>query len=262
MYRPQHHHNQKKAKSTTISTLGQIATTTIGTAGIILGSQAVYVGLTTPRLPPPPKSGKEFEEDGLVIPALAKKGVRVVDVAQSSSTTSSIDNKTITTTTTTTTNALFQNHDEIRIIILGDSPVEGIGNKSHNEALGGQTAYSIMRTFRKPVRYWSLGKSGLTANGIQQEMIPIMNKIMKKYNNSSSSNNRRRRCGIDLVVISAGVNNVLWGHSYSTFRQELNGLLHSIYHDCKLSRNVPVIFIGLLDFEHMPFLPFPLSNIG
>lgn len=137
--------------------------------------------------------------------------------------------------------------NEVRVVLLGDSPVEGIGNETHAEALGGQTASALMRMFGKPVRYWSLGKSGLTAKGVEREMVPLMKKVLKRYR-------------IDLVVVSCGVNNVLWGQSATLFGKELNSLLDSM-ENCRLGYDVPVILIGLLDFSHMPFLPYPLSGV-
>jgi len=72
---------------------------------------------------------------------------------------------------------------EFRIALIGDSPVEGIGNKHHDTALSGETARAFAQKVvvgmkQKPhqhstnkgdcydsVRYWSYGKSGLTARG-------------------------------------------------------------------------------------------------
>jgi len=221
----------RKQRSTGFaSTLSRIATTTVSTVGVVLGAQAIYVGMTTPRLTPPPLCGKNFEKDGLV----------VSDFDDDSGCGDSDDSNYHHTH--------FQNQNEIRVILLGDSPVEGIGNDSHDVALGGQTAYAISRTLRKPVRYWSLGKSGLTAAGIEKEMVPLMKEISKEYN-------------IDLVVVSAGVNNILSGHTSTLFENELNSLLHSIQ-ECRLKKDVPIILLGLLDFSHMPFLPFPLSGFA
>lgn len=227
----------KKRRAGFASTLSRIGTTTVGAAGVILGTQAVYVGITTPRLAPPPRSGRNFERDGLIVSS-------AVNDNDSGTTRSSNDDDDDNNYHQT----YFQNQDEICVILLGDSPVEGIGNTSHGVALGGQTAHALSRTFGKPVRYWSLGKSGLTASGIEREMVPFMKEISKEYK-------------IDLVVVSAGVNNVLCCHSSILFENELNSLLHSIQ-ECRLKRNVPVIFLGLLDFSHMPFLPFPLSSVA
>lgn len=222
-------HNKKRRKAVNV-VAGSLAT-----ASLVVASQAIYVGLTTPRLKAPPKSCHDFDKDGLLVDV-----DEVLCMADNHSTPLNVSNHRQT----------FQNQDEIRVVLLGDSPVEGIGNETHDESMSGQTAHAIMRTFHKPVRYWSLGKSGLTAKEIQIEMVSLMkNNVLPKYK-------------IDLIVISCGVNNVLRGQSAKTFAKELDSLLDSI-DDCNdIDYNVPVIVLGLLDFSHLPFLPFPLSSVA
>mmetsp|Transcript_25394 Transcript_25394/g.32022 ORF Transcript_25394/g.32022 Transcript_25394/m.32022 type:complete len:322 (-) Transcript_25394:34-999(-) len=216
--------HRRRKKDVITGGVGNVATKAIGTASLVLATQALYVGLTTPRLKPPLNSGSNFEPNGLVIKFT--DGVRI----------------------DSNNNDSHLQSEEIRVILIGDSPVEGIGNETHRQAMGGQTAFALMNLFKKSVRYWSLGKSGLTAGGIQNEMVPLMRNISSRFK-------------IDLVVVSCGVNNVLSGHSASAFGCELDSLLDSI-NSCRFGSNVPIILLGLLDFSHMPFLPFPLCSVA
>jgi len=223
-------------------TLCNTASTAIGAAGAVLASEALYVVLTTPRLNPPPLSGTDFESDGILVVHCDNE--------------SNNDHNDIADNNHNTYNK------ELRVILLGDSPVEGIGNETHQEALAGQTAKAISDRYKQNVRFWSFGKSGLTAHGIEQEIVPLMKQIQMKFGR------------IDLVVLSCGVNNVLWGHSAVTFGKELESLLDSIEqspgHTTSMSNGslhssllVPdVIVMALLDFSYMPFLPYPLSSFA
>jgi hypothetical protein len=231
------YNNRRKQRSFT-ETASKIATKAVGTASVVLATQALYVKIKTPRLKPPPQSGHEFVEDGLLVELETESESEYdknISIGESKS------------------NCLGKNENSeddseiINVVLLGDSPVEGIGNETHDESLGGQTAKAIMRSFQKSVRYWSLGKSGLTAKGIEEEMLPLMKNVSKKHK-------------IDLIIVSCGVNNVLYGQSADTFGNELNSLL-DVIEDCRLRYSTPVILIGLIDFSHMPFLPFPLSHV-
>lgn len=184
-------------------------------AGLLIASQALFIAITTPRLPPPSNSGHDFDEDGLLLSH--EEGYEENDAK------------------------------EFRIVLIGDSPVEGIGNDSHDLALGGQTAKAFSKLLKRPVRYWSYGKSGLTARGVTDEMLPHLQRLSK-------------RMRIDAVVVSCGVNNVLEGiSSAASFGGELRELLCSIRLCCQAITKVLVL--ELIDFELLPFLPFPLSKL-
>lgn len=199
----------------------------VGAAGLVLASQAIYVARTTPRLPPPEgghNSGHDFPPDGLVIPYIHHD-----------------DNDDSTA----------QPQKEFRLVLLGDSPVEGVGNESHGAALGGRTAQALSERTKRPVRYWSYGKSGLTARGIRDEMVPHLQRLLQHG-------------GIDAVVICCGVNNVTSGHSADNFRTEAGELLNSVMGCCRSKSNTgttKIIVMELVDFAVMPFLPWPLSKV-
>lgn len=211
-------HSRRRKKPSLTSSVTQIGSNLLAAAGLIVTSQALYVAVTTPRLPPPENSGHDFEENGLTI----SYNDEVED---------------------------FQKGEdsEFRLLLLGDSPIEGIGNRTHEETLGGQTALAFSKLLGKQVRYWNYGKSGLTAEGIRKEMLPHLQRLTKRYR-------------IDAVVVSCGVNNVLFGSSPATFGKEVRDLLCSIRLFCKPSTKILVM--ELLDFALMPFIPYPLRQIA
>jgi lysophospholipase L1-like esterase len=208
-----------KQKRSIASSAVSIGSNVLGAAGLLLVSQALYIAITTPRLPSPDNSGHDFDEEGLIAYYKDEEGE-----ADSNA----------------------KNAPEFRLVLLGDSPVEGIGNDSHAEALGGQTALEFSKLLKRPVRYWSYGKTGLTAQGVKEEMLPHLKILSKK-------------CGVDAVVVSCGVNNTLGGYSPQTFGREVRELLCSIRLSCPATR---ILMMELLDFELLPFIPYPLSKIA
>lgn len=207
---------RKRDDSSIISTAGKIASASVAASGILLLSQALYIAYKTPRLPPPEYSGHDFHIDGLLVDKRCE--------------------------------ASDTNDEEFKLLLLGDSPVEGIGNDTHDVALGGRTAEEFSKALGQKVRYWSYGKSGLTASGIKDEMFPYLKKIISIHGH------------IDAVVISCGVNNVLIGQTAKTFGDEVMNLIESVQ-SCT-SMNTEIILMELLDFKWMPFIPYPLSKIA
>ncbi len=236
---------RRKERKSLISSSAQLAAGIIGAAGLVITGQALYVAATTLRLPPPKNSGHDFEQNGLIVEFEASEEASEASEASGASEDCYEEEEQ-------TGKILDHDHyDDDRqkrsfnLALVGDSPVEGIGNDEHHLALGGKTALAFSELLRKPVRYWSYGKSGLTAAGIRKEMVPLLRRSAKKYD-------------IDAVVLSCGVNNVLQGVSPDAFGGEVDELLDSVIECC--TPNTKIIMLALIDFAYLPFLPWPLSK--
>jgi len=229
-----HRRTTRQKRRSLVSTASHIASGAIGAASLVIAAQAVYVKLTTPRLLPPINAGHEFEEDGLLIRYTSAAASGTASDKKDGSSDNNVDSS------------------EFILVLVGDSPVEGIGLNDHFETLGGQTALAFSKLLRRSVRYWSYGKGGLTARGVEKEMVPLVQRLSKRYNATK----------IDAIVVMCGVNNVLSGHTSDRFGTEVRGLLDSLLCSisCGFSR-APIILIDLIDFALLPFLPFPLSKI-
>lgn len=210
----------------------------------VLALQLAWVVLRTPRLPPPPLSGEDFVRGGRVV------GAEDIDDDASEDDVG--------------TNG---GEGEFRLVLVGDSPVEGIGNLHHDDTLGGQTARAFAKLLCRQtkeydcVRYWCYGKSGLTARGIQEEMaVPFLHRVVDdvrlgagKHNQVSSDR------AVHAIIVLCGVNNVLDPVSTAeSFYSEVLSLLKSIRNHPGVERT-PLIVLGLPDFSKLPFLPWPLS---
>mmetsp|Transcript_8233 Transcript_8233/g.15391 ORF Transcript_8233/g.15391 Transcript_8233/m.15391 type:complete len:460 (+) Transcript_8233:74-1453(+) len=261
------------------------------TTSVVLALQLVWIVLKTPRLPPPPLSGVDFIREGRVMrddgnndnsasdddsdcdnydfigDVYPSEVLNVeVDTSQCNERTSESNQNNIT----------HWKRKEFRLVLVGDSPVEGIGNTHHDHALGGQTARAFAQLVCRQegydcVRYWSHGKSGLTARGIEEDMVPLLYRVLEDVRCSPNDNDATGKVGgttddepssepaIHAIVVVCGVNNVLDPMSTtSSFHSEVRSLLASIRRRNEL-KNTPLIVLGLPDFARLPFLPWPLS---
>ncbi|KAL9185054.1 hypothetical protein ACHAXT_002831 [Thalassiosira profunda] len=212
------------------------------TTAAVLMLQLIWVVLRTPRLPPPPLSGADFVRKGSVVEVSGENKECAQDVS------STDDDAHVSRIAT-------PEQKEFRLVLVGDSPVEGIGNSHHEEALGGQTARAFAKIVRPEghdrVRYWAYGKCGLTARGIKEEMVPLMQRVADDNGDSDVS-------AVHAVILLCGVNNVLDPLSTpSSFYSEVKSLLRSIriYPGLK---DAKLMVLGLPDFAKLPFLPWPL----
>ena len=222
------------------------------TTTTLLAIQLAWVILKTPRLPPPPLSGVDFVRRGRVVKVGGDDDESDDDVDHDLYSTSNVmPNGNV-------------GEREFRLVLIGDSPVEGIGNKHHKHALSGQTAIAFAKSLSPKkfdcVRYWSFGKCGLTASGIQEEMVPFLHRVADDLQKQSESNNHDvSNPAIHAIIILCGVNNVLDPVSTpSSFHSEVHNLLLSIRSHSDLEKT-PLIVLALPDFSKLTFLPWPLS---
>ena len=183
-----------------------------GAAVCVLVGQAAWVKLVTPQLPAP-----DDDNWGLTASASSRSGV--------------------------------EENSEVRLALVGDSPVEGVGCASHEAALAGQTARALAARLEAPVQWRALGRRGLTAAGVEAEMVPLLREFAGEAG----------RGAVDIVVVSAGVNNVLGLTSAARFQRELDGLLAGVR--AAAGGSCLVLVLGLPDFGRLPFLPWPLNAL-
>ena len=126
----------------------------------------------------------------------------------------------------------------LRLIVLGDSTVAGIGAATHQEALTGQVAVHLHRNLGRLIAWRAIGRSGATAETACEILAPQL-----------------QGAQADILVVSLGVNDTIKLHSPARWRRNLARLL-------MLAREslgpVPVVVSGMPPIEHFPALPQPL----
>lgn len=173
---------------------------------VVLAAQAWYVVRTVPKLPP-----AEGADHGFVAQAERKPGAPA---------------------------------RELRVLMLGDSVVEGTGIVgSHEDAFSGHVARALARRLGCDVRWVCAGKSGSTAATLRTEVLP-------------RAKERAAILGrVDLVAMSVGVNDALRGWTSADFAAELSqlvGEVHAAWPDAHITLS------GKPAITHFPALPVPL----
>ncbi|MFP5261341.1 MAG: SGNH/GDSL hydrolase family protein [Blastocatellia bacterium] len=127
------------------------------------------------------------------------------------------------------------------LIVIGESPVAGIGAPTHETAITGQTASALSGLLGRGVIWRAFGLSGATAGRALREIVPIM-----PY----------RRA--DAVVIALGVNDVIHWHGISKWSTDLEGLIAGVREragDCL------IVLTGVPPLQYFPALPRPLKSV-
>lgn len=129
----------------------------------------------------------------------------------------------------------------LTVVVLGESPVDGVGVQRHEEALGGQIASLLARRTGRPVRWHAIGKNGITARSASRLLLP-----------------RLPQARADLLVIALGVNDSMiltrpgrWAHDLRHFIQRARARLGP----------APVALSAVPPMERFPVLPQPLRTV-
>jgi lysophospholipase L1-like esterase len=126
-----------------------------------------------------------------------------------------------------------------RLLVLGESTVDGVGAQSHEEALTGSVAHALARRTGREVVWQAVGKTGANAAAVRDELLG-------------------RTESADVVVIALGVNDTIELHSAPRFRRDLLRLIVALR---RRLGPVPVLLTGVPPMGHFPTLPQPLRAV-
>lgn len=71
-----------------------------------------------------------------------------------------------------TTGILGEGDEAVRLLVIGESTVAGLGARTHEHALTGHFARGIARRINRPVNWTVAGKNGVTAEMAIRELLP------------------------------------------------------------------------------------------
>ena len=97
---------------------------------------------------------------------------------------------------------------EFNLIIIGESPVAGIGAPTHCQAITGQTALAFHQLSGQTVRWLALGLSRATVQIATQQLAP---KLADRQ--------------ADVVILAFGVNDALKQHSVQQWTADLHRMI-------------------------------------
>lgn len=100
-------------------------------------------------------------------------------------------------------------HDQppLRIAVLGESPVAGVGVTSHAESLAGQLGEHLARMTGRPVAWRAIGENGVTIREVRERLVSELEGF-----------------GPDVVTVALGVNDTTALTPLSRWARELDGL--------------------------------------
>lgn len=131
--------------------------------------------------------------------------------------------------------------ETLGLIVLGESPVTGIGARTHEHSVTGRTAAALASRTGRPVNWRAFGLSGATARRMSLEVVPQL-----------------ARKSSDVVIIALGVNDVLAWRGSARWTSDLEHLIAGV----RGRLNNPHIFLtGVPPMQYFPALPQPLRRV-
>ncbi len=129
----------------------------------------------------------------------------------------------------------------VKLLVVGESTVAGVGATTHEKALAGQFARFLSRKIRKSVEWYVIGRSGITAKETIYELVP-----------------RIPDENFDYILLGLGGNDVLRLSSPRKWRRDMMKLL-----DILQKKNPGAIFFitNAPAIRLSPVLPNPIKFI-
>jgi lysophospholipase L1-like esterase len=129
----------------------------------------------------------------------------------------------------------------VRLVVLGESTVAGIGAATHAEGLTGHLAVALARSSGRTIAWQAVGKVGVTARQATA-LVP-----------------RLSDAPTDLVVVVLGINDVLAFTPPARWAEHLLNLITQVREH--LAQPVPILIAGVPPAGQLPALPQPLRGV-
>ncbi len=131
--------------------------------------------------------------------------------------------------------------ESLKLFVIGESTVAGLGARTHDRALAGQFALQLHERIGRPVNWTVIGRNGVTARRTIDELLPLM------------PDER-----FDFILVGLGGNDVMKLSSPKKWRQdmtELLGILRGQHPEAPIFlSNCPMII-------YSPAIPQPTKRI-
>ncbi len=128
----------------------------------------------------------------------------------------------------------------LRVALLGESPVAGVGVSTHAEGLAGQLGETLAAVSGRPVAWRAIGENGATIREVRERLVP-----------------RLAEFAPDLVIVVLGVNDTTALTPVSRWQRELSGLHADIR-----AHGVPfVLFNAVPPMDRFIGVPQPLRAV-
>jgi lysophospholipase L1-like esterase len=129
--------------------------------------------------------------------------------------------------------------DAIKLLVIGESTVAGLGARTHDLALAGRFAEQLSDRLRKRVEWTVIGKNGVTARRTIDELLPLVP-------NES----------FDYILVGLGGNDVMKLSSPRKWRRDMTELLGILR---ERNPNATVFITNCPMIKYSPALPHPIK---
>ncbi|GLY03111.1 SGNH/GDSL hydrolase family protein [Actinoplanes sp. NBRC 101535] len=125
----------------------------------------------------------------------------------------------------------------LRLAVVGDSTAAGCGAAGDEEAFAAGFARELATRTGQPVDWRVVGQYGATARRIRHRLVPQLGDRL------------------DMVVLLAGVNDVMAGRGPDQWHDDLTGILDDL-----VTRTARVVVAGLPPIDRIPVVPARLAH--
>jgi lysophospholipase L1-like esterase len=140
-----------------------------------------------------------------------------------------------------TTGILGDGGEPVRLLVIGESTVAGLGARTHESALTGHFARGIAGRIGRPVNWTAVGKNGVTAERTILELLP-----------------RVERDRFDYILVGLGGNDVLKLSSPVKWRRTMTELLERLR---ERNPEAPIFLSNCPMIKLSPAIPQPIKGI-
>ena len=127
----------------------------------------------------------------------------------------------------------------LRLLLIGESTVAGVGVEAQEAALAGQLAQALATRLQRPVAWRACGENGITAGEACTRLLPLA------LNEPA-----------DLVLLVFGVNDTTHLSSLARWEDSLRALSRALS-----ARGERVVFTGVPPIQHFSALPWLLRRL-
>jgi lysophospholipase L1-like esterase len=129
----------------------------------------------------------------------------------------------------------------LRLLVIGESPVAGVGAPDHGHALTGQIAAALATRSGRTVEWRAVGKIGATADVARTHLIPEV-----------------PPGPVDIIVLALGVNDVLQLHAPGRWTRDLTRLISDLRERVGAA---PIVLASVPPMGRFPAFPQPLRGV-
>ena len=132
-----------------------------------------------------------------------------------------------------------QGGEPLRLLLIGESTVAGVGVEAQTEALAGQLALALSARIGRPVAWRACGENGITAFDACERLLPLA--LSEPA---------------DLVLLVFGVNDTTQLSSLARWITALRNLSRAL-----AAQGAQVVFTGVPPIQHFTALPWLLRRL-